>query len=104
MGLSDVRQRLFRNDHHADRPNPKSAFLQVPEIGSDVVNPWQRELGAEPAQMELAQEHQIRYWSDWFRCTPIELLAVVGLVGRSIPLVEAEIARRAALKKRPLIR
>jgi len=78
--------------------------VQAAQIGSDVVNPWQRELGAEPAEIELAQEHHIRYWSDWFRCTPIELLAVVGRVGRSIPLVEAEIARRAAIKEHPVIR
>lgn len=68
------------------------------------MNQWQRELGAEPPQIELAQEHQVRYWSDWFGCTSIELLAVVGRVGRSVTLVESEIARRAAMKEHPVVR
>lgn len=49
-------------------------------------------------KVDLGQEDLIEYWSNRFRCTPADLLAVVGRVGRSVALVEAEIARRAALK------
>ncbi|MET0230450.1 MAG: DUF3606 domain-containing protein [Rhodanobacteraceae bacterium] len=50
------------------------------------------------ADLELADEHLVRYWTARFRCTPTELLAVVARVGRSIAVVRAEVARRASMR------
>ncbi len=54
------------------------------------VEEWKAE-----ADLELVDEQLMRYWSARLRCTPVELLAVVARVGRSISIVRAEIARRA---------
>ena len=54
------------------------------------------------ADLDLADAEVIRYWSVRFRCTPIDLLAVVGRVGRSVSLVKAEIARRADVRGRSI--
>jgi hypothetical protein len=51
------------------------------------------------AELELADEHMLRYWSARLRCTPVELLAVVARVGRSIALVRAEVVRRARISR-----
>lgn len=58
---------------------------------------------AENPQVDLAQEDLVRYWSDRFRCTPSDLLAVVGRVGRSVKDIEAEIARRISVKDRAAV-
>jgi hypothetical protein len=52
-------------------------------------------------ELELADEHRVRYWSARFRCTPVELLAVVARVGRSIATVRAEVTRRAGIRHSP---
>jgi hypothetical protein len=51
------------------------------------------------ADLELADGRLVRYWSTRFRCTPTELLAVVACIGRSVSLVQAEVARRAGLRQ-----
>jgi hypothetical protein len=63
------------------------------------VNPAPADEEHAEADLELADEHLIRYWTHRFRCTPVELLAVVARTGRSIAAVRAEIARRASLRE-----
>jgi hypothetical protein len=52
----------------------------------------------ERTELDLADRFLMSYWSARLRCTPTELLAVVGHVGRSVPLVRAEVARRAVVR------
>ena len=52
----------------------------------------------ERTELDLADGFLMSYWSARLRCTPTELLSVVGHVGRSVPIVRAEVARRAAVR------
>lgn len=63
------------------------------------MNPVPADEEKHEADLELADEHLVRYWTARFRCTPVELLSVVARTGRSISAVRAEIARRASLRE-----
>ena len=63
------------------------------------MNPMLAEEVKGEGELELADAQLVRYWSARFRCTPVELLAVVARVGRSISLVRAEATRRAGIRE-----
>ena len=48
--------------------------------------------------LELTDEHLVRYWSARLHCTPAELFAVVARVGRSVARVQEEATRRAGFR------
>ena len=52
------------------------------------------------ADLELSDEQLVHYWSSRLRCTPVDLLAVVGRVGRSLSLIRTELSRRIDLRGR----
>jgi hypothetical protein len=63
------------------------------------VNPQGADEDNGDADLDLADEHLIRYWTARFRCTPAELLSVVARTGRSIAAVRSENARRSNLRE-----
>ena len=52
---------------------------------------------SEHTELELVDDELVRYWSFRFSCSPGELFAVVGRVGRSIVRVRADILRRQTI-------
>jgi uncharacterized protein DUF3606 len=96
-------------NQHDNRDAPRRAWHEDQiaavkiDAGEQPIHP-SPQAPQEEAQLELADEHLIRYWSARFRCTPVELLAVVGRIGRSISLVQAEVARRASIRQTPRAR
>jgi hypothetical protein len=92
--LNAIRARCDRLRDEAKRATDASETSQEHSMKPSPAQEPKRE-----AELELADEHGIRYWSTRFRCTPTELLAVVARIGRSVSLVQAEVARRASIRQ-----
>jgi hypothetical protein len=102
MGSADRHSR-FREPSAGDPQRAESmgsssfrAFLQdqVPRMNAASG----ASIDAEP-ELDLADAALVEYWSYRLRCTPVELMAVVGRFGRTIALVKSELARRAAARE-----
>ena len=103
MGFADRHSRFREPSSSGDRQHAESigsssfrAFLQdeVPRMNAASG----AAIDAEP-ELDLADAALVEYWSYRLRCTPVELLAVVGRFGRTIALVKSELARRAAARE-----